>query len=108
MRDPGETDPCLTALRELKEETGYVGHNPRPHALVKSDPWKSNSTHCQIYVDIDLPQKNLITNLEFEEDITPMWIKLKDLKENLEKIAKEMDCDLDQRLYAWALGIDFA
>jgi ADP-ribose pyrophosphatase len=111
MRDPHEDDPCATALRELKEETGYVGHNPRPFALVKSDPWKSNGTHCQIYVDVDLTlpeNQDPQPNLEPEEDISAVWVKLKDLKTSLEKIAADEDLDLDQRLYSWALGIDFA
>lgn len=29
MMDPGETDPVTTALRELREETGYTGENAR-------------------------------------------------------------------------------
>ena len=29
MMDPGETDPVATALRELREETGYTGEGPR-------------------------------------------------------------------------------
>ena len=111
MRDSSDTDPCDAAMRELKEETGYVGHNARAKALVKSDPWKSNGTHCQVYIDVDLSteeNKNPVTDLEPEEDITPMWVKVKGLKESLEKMAAEMDCDLDQRLYTWALGIDYA
>ena len=111
MRDAGETDPWKTALRELKEETGYIGQNVRPFALVKSDPWKSSGTHWQLYVDVNLSleeNKNPQCDLEVEEDITPIWVKMDNLKENLEKLAEEMDCDLDQRLYTWALGIDFA
>ena len=29
MMDPGEADPVATALRELREETGYTGENAR-------------------------------------------------------------------------------
>ena len=29
MMDPGETDPVATAVRELREETGYEGENAR-------------------------------------------------------------------------------
>ena len=111
MRDKDDDDPSATALRELKEETGYTGHNPKPHALVKSDPWKSNGTHCQVEVEIDLnleENKNPKANLEFEEDISVIWVKVDGFKENLEELAKKLDCDLDQRLYAWALGLDFA
>ena len=111
MKDPEDDNPCTTALRELMEETGYTGTNPRPLTLVKPDPWKSNSTHCQVYVDVDLTDennKNPKTNLEAEEDITCMWIGINNIKENLEKLAQDLDADLDQRLYTWALGIDYA
>ena len=107
MRDPNENDPEVTALRELKEETGYIGHNPRKTVLVKSDPWKSTGTHCQVFVDIDLTlpeNKNPVSNLEAEEDIHPVWFKLKNLREEVEKYAEENDIDIDQRVYALALG----
>ena len=111
MRDPGEDDPIQTGLRELKEETGYVGHNARVTDQVKSDPWKSNGTHIHMICEIDLSlpeNQNPEPNLEAEEDITPMWVKLKGIQQNLEKLADENDHDLDQRLYAWAMGIEYA
>ena len=37
-----------------------------------------------------------------------MWVKLDGLKQNLEELAKEYDCDLDQRLYIWAVGLENA
>ena len=107
MRDPEETDPCVTALRELKEETGYTGHNPRVTHLVRSDPWKSNAAHCQVLVDVDLTlpeNQNPVSDLEAEEDIHPIWFKLSNLREEVEKYAEENDIDIDQRVYAIALG----
>jgi 8-oxo-dGTP pyrophosphatase MutT (NUDIX family) len=38
MMDPGETDPIATAVRELREETGYVGENPRMIGKIFSNP----------------------------------------------------------------------
>ncbi|CAI2381095.1 unnamed protein product [Moneuplotes crassus] len=110
MRDKDDDDPCATALRELKEETGYTGQNPKANLDVKTDPWKSMGTHCHVEVEVDLTleeNKNPKQDLEFEEDITTMWVKIDGLKETLENLAQEMDCDLDQRLYSWALGIGF-
>ena len=34
MMDPSETDPVATAVRELREETGYEGENARIFALI--------------------------------------------------------------------------
>ena len=38
MMDPHETDPVATAVRELREETGYVGERPRLLGRVFSNP----------------------------------------------------------------------
>jgi 8-oxo-dGTP pyrophosphatase MutT (NUDIX family) len=38
MMDPHETDPVATAVRELREETGYVGENARLLGKVQSNP----------------------------------------------------------------------
>jgi ADP-ribose pyrophosphatase len=38
MMDPGETDPVATAVRELREETGYEGKNARILGHIWSNP----------------------------------------------------------------------
>src|SRR5665213_3692272 len=38
MMDAGETDPVATAVRELCEETGYVGENARLLGKIHSNP----------------------------------------------------------------------
>jgi ADP-ribose pyrophosphatase len=38
MMDAGETDPVVTAVRELREETGYVGENARLLGKIHSNP----------------------------------------------------------------------
>jgi len=38
MMDPGETDPVATAIRELREETGYEGENARLLGRIWSNP----------------------------------------------------------------------
>ena len=38
MMDPRETDPVATGVRELREETGYVGENARLLGRVHSNP----------------------------------------------------------------------
>ena len=38
MMDPGETDPVVSAVRELREETGYEGENARVLGRIWSNP----------------------------------------------------------------------
>jgi ADP-ribose pyrophosphatase len=38
MMDPGETDPVASAVRELREETGYAGENARLLGWIRSNP----------------------------------------------------------------------
>src|ERR1700735_1716283 len=38
MMDPQETAPVATAVRELREETGYVGQNARLLGRIHSNP----------------------------------------------------------------------
>jgi len=38
MMDPGETNPVATAVRELREETGYEGENARLLGKIWSNP----------------------------------------------------------------------
>jgi 8-oxo-dGTP pyrophosphatase MutT (NUDIX family) len=38
MMDAGETDPVATAVRELREETGYAGENARLLGRIHSNP----------------------------------------------------------------------
>jgi ADP-ribose pyrophosphatase len=38
MMDAGETDPVATAIRELREETGYAGENARLLGKIHSNP----------------------------------------------------------------------
>ena len=46
MMDPDETDPVATAVRELREETGYEGENARVLGKIWSNPAiMRNRTH---------------------------------------------------------------
>ena len=60
MMDPGETDPVVTAVRELREETGYEGENARLLGKIWSNPAiLSNKTYtvlienCRLKHDVD-------------------------------------------------------
>jgi 8-oxo-dGTP pyrophosphatase MutT (NUDIX family) len=51
MMDPGETDPVATALRELREETGYTGENARLIGACFANPAIMNNRVHTILVE---------------------------------------------------------
>ena len=51
MMDPGETDPVATAVRELREETGYVGENARLLGKVFSNPAILSNTTFTVLIE---------------------------------------------------------
>jgi 8-oxo-dGTP pyrophosphatase MutT (NUDIX family) len=60
MMDPGETDPVATAVRELREETGYEGESARLLGQIWSNPAiLSNKTytvlveHCRLKHEVE-------------------------------------------------------
>ena len=60
-------------------------------------------------VDLNLEEnKNPTQKLDGSEDIEATWVKLKGLMRNIEELAQENNYDIDQRLYNWALGIEYA
>ena len=71
MMDPHETDPVATAVRELREETGYEGVNARRLGRIHSNPAiLSNTTftvlieNCQLKHGVDFDHgEDLATQL---------------------------------------------
>lgn len=51
MMDPHETDPVATAIRELQEETGYVGENARLLGHVQSNPAIFNNVTYTVLIE---------------------------------------------------------
>jgi ADP-ribose pyrophosphatase len=51
MMDAGETDPVATAVRELREETGYAGKNARLLGRVWSNPAILNNRTYTVLID---------------------------------------------------------
>src|SRR5487761_1594385 len=71
MMDVSETDPVATAVRELREETGYAGENARLLGKIHSNPAiLSNTTYtvlienCRLKHDLEFDHgEDLITRL---------------------------------------------
>ena len=71
MMDPGETDPVATAVRELREETGYEGENARLLGRVHANPAILTNTcftviveNCQLKHDTQFDHsEDLVTRL---------------------------------------------
>lgn len=51
MMDPGETDPVTTAVRELREETGYEGENARVLGKIFSNPAILSNTTFTVLIE---------------------------------------------------------
>ena len=80
VMDPGETDPVATAVRELREETGYVGENARILGRVLANPAILNNycytvliENCRLEQGLDLDEgEDLITRLVSEAEAPQM------------------------------------
>jgi len=51
MMDPGETDPVATAVRELREETGYEGEHARLLGRIHANPAILNNTCYTVLIE---------------------------------------------------------
>jgi 8-oxo-dGTP pyrophosphatase MutT (NUDIX family) len=71
MMDPGETDPVATAVRELREETGYEGERARVLGRIHANPAILNNTcftvlieNCRLKHEVKFDQgEDLVTRL---------------------------------------------
>lgn len=110
--DPLDNDVALTALRELKEETGYTASiedviEVSPRVFV--DPWKSTESSRYVRIKVDgarTENMNPIQELEAEEDIKVLLLPLSSLMSSLIEVAERENYFLDSRLYNLALGIE--
>jgi ADP-ribose pyrophosphatase len=110
--DPQDNDVALTALRELKEETGYVASvedviEVSPRVFV--DPWKSTESSRYVRIKVDGARAENINptqELEADEDIKVLLLPLHSLMSSLIEVAERENYFLDSRLYNLALGIE--
>ncbi len=122
LRDPHERDLVVSALRELKEETGYIGKAPSSDWILKlkpilespliyNDPWKSNETTKLVTVEVDFSAEENVNpkpHLEDDEDIEVIVLDLLNLSDELAHIEKTRGFQVDNRVHQLALGLDLA
>jgi ADP-ribose pyrophosphatase len=80
MMDPGETDPVATAVRELREETGYEGEKARGLGRIWSNPAiLSNTTftvlieNCRLKHEVNFDgAEDLVTHLVPVADVSKL------------------------------------
>lgn len=96
------------ALRELKEETGYIGKVTGVTCPVYSSPGMTNETTALVYVDVDESiAENLSPKPQMEqtEDIEVLCVELKNLKNFLEERYKSGDF-IDAKVMSFCAGIN--
>ena len=77
MMDPHESDPVATAVRELREETGYAGENARLLGRIHSNPAiLSNTTYTVLIENCRLQHR-----VEFDhgEDLITRLVPVADI-----------------------------
>ncbi|CZS98071.1 related to YSA1 sugar-nucleotide hydrolase [Rhynchosporium graminicola] len=98
------------AVRELKEETGYVGVVSESSPVMFNDPGFCNTNLKMVHVTVDMANpenKNPLPELEGGEFIECFTVPLKELYAECEKLEKE-GYAIDARVATLAGGIEIA
>ena len=107
--DSGET-ASEAALRELREETGLVGHVASESPVIYSDPGMSNANMRLVEVVVDMDDeknKNPKQNLEDGEDITVHMVSTgPSFTQVLQELSSKEGHVVDARLWTIAFGKD--
>ena len=100
--NPGE-DPVEAALRELKEETGYVGTVDFCTPRVFTSPGLSSEFVHLVRMTVDLDaQTDLKTHFDESESIETFLVPQATLPDFIRRAEAE-GCGVDTKLYMWAI-----
>ncbi|GCC38217.1 hypothetical protein chiPu_0016729 [Chiloscyllium punctatum] len=108
--DDGETAE-VAALRELLEETGYIGEISETTPDLCLDPGLTNCTMQYVSVNINgddsenLHPKQRLDDGEFVEVIL---IPMNELRKKLDEMLQKENIVVDARVYAFAMGLMYA
>ncbi|KAI1496622.1 NUDIX hydrolase domain-like protein [Biscogniauxia marginata] len=107
--DEGETAE-EAAVRELKEETGYIGKASETTPMMFNDPGFCNTNLRMVHVTVDmsLPEnQNLKPELEEDEFIEVFLVSLANLYDECKRLEAE-GYAIDARVGTFAEGIEVA
>ena len=99
------------ALRELREETGFVGTVSAVSPIVAADPGMSAANTQLVVVDVDgdAPEnRKPVAEPEEGEFISVFLVPLRGLAARLRAEMKRHHYQVDARLYAYAAGLELA
>lgn len=77
MMDPHETDPVATAVRELREETGYEGERARILGRIQANPAILNNICYTVLIENCLPKHPV--NFDQGEDLVTRLAPISDV-----------------------------
>ncbi len=101
--NPGE-DPVETAVRELKEETGYVGTVDYCSPQVFTSPGLSSEFVHLVKMTVDLDaQKDLATHFDESEYIETFLVGQDELADFIRQ-AETDGYGVDTKMYMWAIS----
>lgn len=109
--DAGES-AAATALRELKEETGYTGglvHSVSDMGYI--DPYKSTENYKVVFIEVDgdAPENRSPTpERDPEENMQVVIVPVGDMLGTLMLLNRERGCFLEGKVLAFAQGQRFA
>eukprot|EP01087_Luapelamoeba_hula_P005942 TRINITY_DN1601_c0_g1_i2.p1 TRINITY_DN1601_c0_g1~~TRINITY_DN1601_c0_g1_i2.p1 ORF type:complete len:221 (-),score=45.12 TRINITY_DN1601_c0_g1_i2:27-689(-) len=107
--DEGET-PDITAIRELKEETGYTGTVVSVSPVCVADPGLSSANMAVVTVHVDADAKENLKPVQMQDDSTFIEVALVDMAEffnTLQAWAKEGFL-IDANVWCLAYGLHMA
>lgn len=96
------------ALRELQEETGYVGKVTRVTRPIYNDPGLSSANFCYAFVDCDMQDPRNMNPKHAQEDgenIEILVLPIASMIDEMEKLADRDGLLIDAKCYSLALGM---